>query len=253
MVSLYVSIPAPVTVVRVGPLFRWLGRGVSRATRSAGVPVDAVGIVFCAHLHHDRCGWEHDAGGRSLVVDLPECHLLECHLLVRRRRIPAVGHSGAQVHPNDFNPNTFDECVRPIVDAGLAKVVSTPYVISPGLTIEPAPGHAMGHALIRHESDGVIAHFSGDTFHHPVQLTRPELHLPGRDDLAVAIATRRGLVRRALDEGAFLLPAHFPAPYCSRLSTDGGEVCFVPGGAPEVDTERVTAGFRNAEEIFRAR
>lgn len=225
-----------------GPYFDGLDVPFLEQLDQAGVPVDAVDIVFCTHLHHDHCGWNTMQVDGAWVPTFPNATYLFVDEEYRR-----WDTSGAEVHPNDFNPNTFDECVRPIVEAGLAKVVSTPYVISPSLTIEPAPGHTMGHAMIRLESDGVIAYFSGDAFHHPVQLTRPELHLPGCDDLTAAIGTRRCLVRRALDEGAFLFPAHFPAPHYGRLTTDDGEVCFVPGGAPEVDPERVTAGFRNAE------
>jgi hypothetical protein len=33
-------------------------------------------------------------------------------------------------HPNEFNPNVFDECVRPVVEAGQADIVSVPYAIS---------------------------------------------------------------------------------------------------------------------------
>ena len=59
--------------------------------------------------------------------------------------------------------------------------------------------------------------------------------MPGCDDLETAIATRTALVERVLDEDAFLLPAHFPAPHHGRLAVDGDldEVYFIPGGAEE--------------------
>ncbi|PBC47998.1 MBL fold metallo-hydrolase [Rhodococcus sp. ACS1] len=199
----------------------------------SGVSVDAVDVVFCTHLHHDHCGWNTVQVDGAWVPTFPNATYLLVDEEYRR-----WDTSSSDVHPNEFNPNTFDECVRPIVDAGLAKVVSAPYALSSGLTIEPAPGHTVGHALMRLESEGMFAYFSGDAFHHPVQLTRPELHLPGCDDLATAIVTRQDLVRRALDEGAFLFPAHFPAPHYGHLSIDGGEVCFVPGGAPDADHEQ---------------
>ncbi|OHV48366.1 hypothetical protein BCD48_15360 [Pseudofrankia sp. BMG5.36] len=85
--------------------------------------------------------------------------------------------------------------------------------------------------MMRLASEGVRAYFTGDAFHHPVQFTQPELHLPGCDDLATAIETRRSLVRRLQEEAAFVLPAHFPSPHYGRLGLDGSEVCFLPGGA----------------------
>jgi glyoxylase-like metal-dependent hydrolase (beta-lactamase superfamily II) len=137
-------------------------------------------------------------------------------------------------HPNTFNPSVFDECVRPVTEAGQAHIISIPHQVSPSLTIQPAPGHTVGHAMLHLESDGVQAYFTGDAFHHPLQLTRPELHLPGCDDLETAIATRKDLVQRVLDQGAFVFPAHFPEPHYGRLGTDGDEVCFLPGGAASV-------------------
>lgn len=198
----------------------------------AGVPAETVDIVFCTHLHHDHCGWNTMQVDGAWVPTFPNATYLFVDDEYAR-----WDTASSPEHPNHYNPNTFDECVRPVVDAGLAKVISTPHRVSPSLTVEAAPGHTLGHAALRLESDGVIAYFTGDAFHHPIQLTRPELHLPGCDDLAAAISTREELVRRALDEGAFLFPAHFPAPHYGHLALDTEpepeEVYFIPGGAPE--------------------
>jgi glyoxylase-like metal-dependent hydrolase (beta-lactamase superfamily II) len=118
-----------------------------------------------------------------------------------------------------------------VFDAGQARIVSLPHALSPSLSLEVAPGHTVGHAMLRLSSDTARAYFTGDAFHHPAQLTRPELHLPGCDDLKVAIETRRALVRRIHDERALLFPAHFPAPHYGALDRDGDEIVFVPGGA----------------------
>lgn len=219
-----------------GSYFDGLNTPFLERLAQTGVPAEAVDVVFCTHLHHDHCGWNSMQVGKDWVPTFPNASYLFVEDEYRR-----WDTANPDEHPNHYNPNTFDECVRPIVDAGLSKVVTTPYAISPSLTIEAAPGHTMGHALLRLDSNGVIAYFSGDAFHHPVQLTRPELHLPGCDDLATAIATRKSLVRRALDEGAFLFPAHFPAPHYGHLAVDGDEAYFVPGGAEEADHAQAVA------------
>ena len=122
-------------------------------------------------------------------------------------------------HPNTFNPNVFDECVRPVVEVGQAQLISIPYQVSESLTIEAAPGHTVGHSLLRLVSSGAKAYFTGDAFHHPVQMTRPDSHLPGCDNLDAAIKTRKLLIQRILEEGAFIFPAHFPDPHYGRLAT----------------------------------
>jgi glyoxylase-like metal-dependent hydrolase (beta-lactamase superfamily II) len=121
--------------------------------------------------------------------------------------------------------------VRPVVEAGQSRIIPIPHNVAAGLSLEAAPGHTTGHSVLRLVSDGAAAYFTGDAFHHPLQLTRPELHLPGCDDLEVAITTRKLLVRRLLDEDAWVFPAHFPAPHYGRLAMDGAEVIFLAGGA----------------------
>jgi len=193
---------------------------------AVGVSADSIDVVFCTHLHHDHCGWNTTQADGRWVPTFPNADYLFADEEYRR-----WDTSDSVRHPNEFNPNVFDECVRPVVDAGLAKLISLPHEISPSLRVESAPGHTVGHAMLCLVSDGVRAYFTGDAFHHPVQLTRPELHLPGCDDLPTAIATRQALITRALDESAFLFPAHFATPHYGHLGIDRDEVCFVPGGA----------------------
>ncbi|MFD8817121.1 MBL fold metallo-hydrolase [Streptomyces sp. NPDC059627] len=208
-----------------GPYFDGLDVPYLDRLAAAGVSPEAVDIVFCTHFHHDHCGWNTRRSEGRWVPTFPDADYVFAADEYRRWDTARPPHS------NDFSPNVFDECIRPVAEAGLARVVPLPYEISPSLTVEHAPGHTLGHAVLALDSAGVRAYFTGDAFHHPVQLTRPELHLPGCDDLETAVATRRALVRRALDEDAFLFPAHFPAPHHGRLALDGDEVCFVPGGA----------------------
>ncbi|WP_238431136.1 MBL fold metallo-hydrolase [Frankia nepalensis] len=208
------------------PAFNDLDTPYLERLAAAGAPADEVDVVFCTHLHHDHCGWNVTFQDGRWVPTFPNA----VYLFVEEEFHRWDPASPAQ-HANSFNPNVFDHCVRPVVEAGLAKVVSLPYQVSPSLTIESATGHTVGHAMLRLASEGMRAYFTGDAFHHPIQFSRPELHLPGCDDLASAIETRRRLVRRLRDEGAFVMPAHFPAPHYGRLGLDGDEVRFLPGGA----------------------
>jgi len=212
-----------------GPYFDDLDVPYLERFAALDVTRDDVDVVFSTHLHHDHCGWNSMQVDGEWVPTFPRATYV--FLEEELQRWNTVD---SPAHPNSFNPNVFDECVRPVIDAGLARVVSAPYDISPSLTVEAAPGHTVGHAVLRLASDGARAYFTGDAFHHPVQLTQPELHLPGCDNLEEAIATRRALVRRILDEEAYIFPAHFPDPHYGRLALAEGEVSFVPGGTAEV-------------------
>jgi glyoxylase-like metal-dependent hydrolase (beta-lactamase superfamily II) len=196
----------------------WLER-----LEAAGTTPDAVDVVFCTHLHNDHCGWNTMERDGQWVPTFPQAVYLFVDTEYRRWD-PSTG----ETHPNTFNESVFDECVRPVVDAGQAKLIPLPHSMSPSMSIETAPGHTVGHAMLRLASQGDRAYFTGDVFHHPVQVTRPELHLPGCDDLDQAIATRRSLSSRIHDERALMFPAHFAAPHYGRVDRDGDELVFAP-------------------------
>jgi len=194
---------------------------------ATGTTAESVDVVFCTHLHNDHCGWNTREIDGQWVPPFPNAQYLFVDTEFQRWDTTAAGN-----HHNDFNESVFDECVRPVVDAGQARIVSVPHAISSTLTIELAPGHTTGHSMLRLESDGVLAYFTGDAFHHPAQITRPEYHLPGCDDLPLAIQTREALVHRIDEEGAYVFPAHFSEPHYGSVTVDDAEFVFVPGGAP---------------------
>ena len=194
----------------------WLDR-----LRTAGATPEEVDIVFCTHLHSDHCGWNTTRDGERWVPTFPRAQYLFAEEEYRR-------WDPANQHANQYNESVFDECVRPIVAAGQARIITLPFQVSADLTIETAPGHTSGHALLRLESLGERAYFTGDAFHHPVQVERPELCLPGCDDPIQAVATRRALLSRLYRERAYLFPAHFAAPHYGHVQRQDTAFRFVP-------------------------
>jgi glyoxylase-like metal-dependent hydrolase (beta-lactamase superfamily II) len=202
----------------------WLER-----LRAAGAEPESVDVVFCTHLHNDHCGWNTTWAGDRWIPTFPRARYLLAEAEYRRWDTAA-----SRPHPNTYNESVFGECVLPVAEAGLMELVTPPYRISPGLTIESAPGHTEGHALLRLESTGERAYFTGDAFHHPAQVTRPELRLPGCDDPALATASRREITARVHAERAFLFPAHFAAPHYGRVEREDEEYVFVPAATSPV-------------------
>jgi glyoxylase-like metal-dependent hydrolase (beta-lactamase superfamily II) len=198
--------------------------------RATGTEPESVDVVFCTHLHNDHCGWNTTWAGDRWIPTFPRARYLLAEAEYRRWDTAA-----GSPHPNTYNESVFAECVLPVADAGLLELITPPYRVSPGLTIEPAPGHTEGHALLRLESEGGRAYFTGDAFHHPAQVTRPELRLPGCDDPVLAAASRRAITARVHAEGACMFPAHFAAPHYGRVERDGEEYVFVPAAmSPDV-------------------
>jgi glyoxylase-like metal-dependent hydrolase (beta-lactamase superfamily II) len=197
--------------------------------REAGVAPEDVDLVFCTHLHCDHCGWNVRQQDGRWVPTFPNARYIFAEREFRRWDSAArVDEPGAD---NDYNISMFEEAVRPVVETGQAEIVALPFRVSPSLVVEAAEGHTVGHAMLRLSNGGGAAYFTGDAFHHPAQVHRPELHLRGCDDLEKAIVTRRAIFARASSEGAFLFPAHLAEPHHGRTVTVSGGFAFVSGGA----------------------
>lgn len=105
-------------------------------------------------------------------------------------------------------------------------LVETRHRISPELAIEPAYGHTVGYSILRLSSAAERVYFTGDVFHHPVQILPPELDPGGVDGLPAAIATRYNLRQKIASEEAVFLPAHFPPPHGGRIKQQGEKFVF---------------------------
>jgi glyoxylase-like metal-dependent hydrolase (beta-lactamase superfamily II) len=190
---------------------------------ATGIRPQDVDLVFCTHLHCDHCGWNTQLRDGRWTPTFPNAR----YVFVRREldrwdpRLP--NHQRAS-----FNDGVFEDSVVPIFEAGLADAVGDTHELGHGLTIEPAYGHTLGHSLVHLKSGGAEAYFTGDAFHHPLQILRPELGLGGCDDNDAAIATRRRLVELLAERDAVMFPAHFQAPHAGRVRPSQGGYRFEP-------------------------
>ena len=207
------------------PFFDDLDTPYLERLHAAGASRQDVDIVFSTHLHYDHCGWNTMNVDGEWVPTFPNAR----YVFVDREFQRWDPTSEASLHPNDFNPSVFSECIQPIVEAGQAEVVSAPRALTASLAIESAPGHTEGHCLLKLFSRDSVAYFVGDALHHPAQVCRPELHLPGCDNLDTAIATRASLIPRIHRERALMFPAHFSDPHYGSIERDDGDYVFVPG------------------------
>jgi glyoxylase-like metal-dependent hydrolase (beta-lactamase superfamily II) len=62
--------------------------------------------------------------------------------------------------------------------------------------------------------------FSGDCFHHPIQLVRPDAKFFADEDPEKASATRQRLLERNADTEAIFFPAHFTGATAGRIVRD---------------------------------
>jgi len=181
----------------------------------AGYRPEDVDFVVCTHLHHDHCGWNTRLRGGKWVPTFPNARYI-----MQRAEYDRWG-SARGSHPEiAYNDGVFERSVQPIVEAGLADLVSGSLCLTDGLQVEAAPGHTVGHQMVRLASDGSHAFFTGDCFHHPIQLVEPTIMFGDTELPEQVTAFRKRLVELSADLGALLTPAHFPEPYAVRAYRD---------------------------------
>jgi len=211
------------------PIFHQLNTPYLERFAATGFPPERVDAVFCTHLHCDHCGWNTQLRDGQWVPTFSNARYYFVATEAQRWDTRRADYRKVDF-ALDYNANVFEDSILPIIEAGLADLVPSDHVIRPGLSIRPAHGHSDGHCALRVDHAGTTLWFTGDAFHHPLQLSDPRLSLGGDDDPAMAIATRRHLCGTIAKEGSYMMPAHFAAPHAGRVEALKGEYRFIPLG-----------------------
>ena len=182
---------------------------------AAGFSPDAIDTVVHTHLHADHIGWDTRLEAGAWVPTFPGAR----HLYTAAE-MDLV--QSASDHPS------YRESILPIVDAGLADIVSCDADLGAGLRLEPTPGHTPGHVSLWLESDGERAFLAGDILHHPVQCAEPTWAEIGDADADLARMHRRRMLSAAAESGVLFIAAHFPNRPAGRVQVDGDVWRFVP-------------------------
>ncbi len=181
----------------------------------AGLRPQDIDLVMCTHLHFDHVGWNTRLKDGSWVPTFPNAR----YLFGRRD----LDFFRTQRHEATHR-EAFDDSVAPILDAGLADIVDTDTrihrEIGDGIWLEDASGHSPGNLCVIAECGGDRAIFSGDCFHHPIQVVRPDAAFFADENPSQASATRRHLLEQYADADAIFFPAHFTGATAGRVERD---------------------------------
>jgi glyoxylase-like metal-dependent hydrolase (beta-lactamase superfamily II) len=207
------GIPHPV------PFFDRLDTPWIERIAEAGYRPEDVDFVVCTHLHHDHCGWNKYLRDGRWVPTFPNARYI-----LNRSEVQRWGDGRAAFPERDYNIDVYERSVLPVLEAGLADIIGGQHPLAAGMLVEPAPGHTIGHQVLHVNGEGIRATFTGDAFHHPIQLVQPDIDFGGCDDLPATIATRIRLREAAADLGAVLIPAHVCAPYGIRAWREAGQI-----------------------------
>jgi glyoxylase-like metal-dependent hydrolase (beta-lactamase superfamily II) len=203
------------------PMFANLDIPFLERFRAAGVRPEEVDCVFCTHMHHDHCGWNTELRGGRFVPTFPNARYIFVRDEYERWDPTRPGYRVI-----DYNVGVYERSIQPVVEAGLAQIVGADHRILEGLTVEPAYGHTTGHTMLHLTSGRDEAYFTGDVFHHPLQLIDPAGPFGDAEDPAQSVASRRRVAQLSLERDALIIPAHLPAPHAGKLRRAAGSVFF---------------------------
>ncbi|MGR8946492.1 MAG: MBL fold metallo-hydrolase [Gammaproteobacteria bacterium] len=182
----------------------------------AGFAREDVNTILCTHLHVDHVGWNTMLVDGQWVPTFPNAD----YLFAKQEWEYWSKHE-----QDEFGP-VIEDSVRPIVTAGLAKLVDQDHQITSEVSLEPTPGHTPGHVSVKISSNGENAVITGDMTHHPCQMARPEWAANADYDQAQAVATRKDFLERYADQPTLIIGTHFATPTAGKIVRDGSVYRF---------------------------
>jgi glyoxylase-like metal-dependent hydrolase (beta-lactamase superfamily II) len=187
-----------------------------RALAALEIAPEQIDYVLCTHLHVDHVGWNTRLENGRWVPTFPNARYV-----FGRTELD----SWEKGHPK-FARAALEDSVLPVIAAGQAEVVNDDFALDDQITLEPTPGHTLGHVAVRIASNGERAVMCGDVIHSPVQLLHPEWTAWPDWDPELAKRTRRAFLERYCETDTLVCTAHFPLPSAGHIRRQGGAFGF---------------------------
>ena len=205
------------------PRMHMLNNLILEWLEAAGAPPEKVTHVVLTHLHSDHVGWNTRWMDNRWTPTFPNA----------KYYVPELDFRFCEQGKNreekiDVFGESFNDSVMPIVNEGLSVMIRPGMEIADCLQVEDAAGHSPGQVAFRIRSQGEEAVFSGDIFHSPMQIVRPEINSGYCIYPDVARNTRYEFLNKAADTGSLILPVHFGDPYCGYIRRNGNGFSFEP-------------------------
>ncbi|MFK0219422.1 MBL fold metallo-hydrolase [Streptomyces vinaceus] len=201
---------------RANPAWNGLDTDFPQRLAAAGFPPESVDLVITTHLHTDHVGWNTRLSGDDWVPTFPNARYLTSR---------TEWDHWAATDLDEARRQMFRDSVTPVHEAGQYDLVDVPeqgHEVAPGVLLIPAPGHTPGQVAVELRGNDRHALITGDSIHHPVQLSHPRVHSCVDIDPAQAIRTRVRLLDNLADTDALLLGTHFPQPTAGTVRRENG-------------------------------
>lgn len=200
---------------RANPAWHNLDSDYESRLVAAGFAPESVDLVVLTHLHADHVGWNTRADGDGWVPTFPNARYLTTR---------TEWDYWAGVDMEEARRQMFRDSVHPVHDAGLLDFIDVTdggTDIAPGLRLLPAPGHTPGQVAVELSSGDERALITGDSIHHPVQMSHPDLCSCVDIDPVRAVRTRTETLESLAGTSTLLIGSHFPPPTAGRVQRQG--------------------------------
>jgi glyoxylase-like metal-dependent hydrolase (beta-lactamase superfamily II) len=200
-----------------------LGR-LPKSLAAAGVDPASIDAVILTHMHPD-----HAAG-----------------LLTPDKKV-AFANATIHVNADEYGFWTSEEisskapdgmkslftiartAIKPYADAGRVQTYRDGAALVPGITSAVAPGHTVGHTMLRVSSAGSDLLIWGDIVHNAaLQFPDPERGIAFDTDQAMAIATRKRVFDMAAADRLTIAGAHLPFPGLGHVAKASTGYAYLP-------------------------
>ncbi|MDF3293036.1 MBL fold metallo-hydrolase [Streptomyces silvisoli] len=215
---------------RANPAWNGLDTDFLKRLAAAGFPPESVDLVITTHLHTDHVGWNTRLVGEDWVPTFPNARYLTSR---------TEWDHWAATDLDEARRQMFRDSVTPVRDAGQYDLVDVPQQgreVAPGVFLVPAPGHTPGQVAVELRGSDRQALITGDSIHHPVQLSHPHVNSCVDIDPAQAVRTRGRLLDALADTDALLLGTHFPQPTAGTVRRDNGRYRLLAEHGSEIPT-----------------
>jgi glyoxylase-like metal-dependent hydrolase (beta-lactamase superfamily II) len=200
-----------------------LGR-MAKNLAAAGVDPAAVDMVILTHLHPD-----HAAGlltlDKKIAFPNATVHVAEAEYAFW------TSEENYGKAPDGFKL-FFDiarNSIKPYVDAGKVERFKDHAEFAPGITATAAPGHTMGHTMVRLSSGSSELLLWGDIAHNAaLQFADPERSISFDTDQALGIATRKRVLDMTATDRLMIAGAHLPFPGLGHVARAATGYAYVP-------------------------
>lgn len=198
--------------------------GLPDSLRAAGYAPEEVTAVLLTHMHFDHvCGLTRADGSPAFPRATVFVSAAESDFWLDPKTAQAAPEASRPFFVLAAN------AVAPYLSRGALTRFQDGTEVLPGIRALPTPGHTPGHTSFLVTSGAEQLLLWGDIIHsHALQFAHPEVSNDFDSDQPQAVATRRALFKKIIEENWLIGGDHLPFPGFGHLIEDGPGYSWAP-------------------------